>query len=173
MGKIMIDSSLNRKYLSQLFELDLANFGIAEGDNWKKIAESKPELYSVLRRNDKVLGYTLVLPLRNQAYGELKQGRLSEEELNLKDITENPGGFYVASVASDPNAKKFPFIGGTLVGMVAGQTMRLPMEVLTIAISRTGENLANMWNMNEIGNYDLLTGVNGFQPKIFVKGGLN
>jgi hypothetical protein len=165
---IIVDPRLEKRFLPQISDLDQINFKLEHPRNWIEISESRSDLYTLIRRGEEVLGYVLIMPLRRPTFEALKSGTLGDYEVGLRDLSENPAGIYVASVASSPRIRnKFGFIGGLLVGIVGGQIAKVPTEVLAIPISRVGEHMARILQMEELQEYDLLPGVEGYQPRIF------
>jgi len=145
MNKTIIEPRLRPELLPQVCLLDLQNYNLSHPENWLRIAEQRPENYTTITRGDNLLGYSLVFPLKKAAYEALRAGRIGDFELQLKDLSEEPAGFYVASVASSMRIRgRFPFLGGLLVGLVGAQTIKTPKEVIAIPVSRTGKNLAEI-----------------------------
>lgn len=164
MKSIKLDSRLKRKYIPQIAEIDFATYGAMPSENYEKIALRFPEAYKVIRFGNRVLGYTLVLGLNKRCLDALKQGRIGEEEINIRDISQtSPEGIYIASIAAANFVKnKKPFISGTLVGILAGQVIDFRGEVIAMPVTRTGINLAKMISLKPTGinvptdqNYEL------------------
>ena len=136
MIKTIVEPRIRREFLPQISLLDLENYHLDHPQNWQRIAEQRPEFYTVISRGNNVLGYSLVLPLRREAYESLRAGKIGDFELQPRDISDDPAGFYVASVAASRQIRnRFPLLCGVLVGLVGAQTIRASKEV--IAMSRT------------------------------------
>jgi hypothetical protein len=149
MSRLSIDSQLKRKYVPQLEEIDFATYGIMPSENYRKIASRFPDAYKLLRFGDKVLGYTLLLGLNKNCLDALKQGKIGEEEISVRDISQTyPEGVYIASIASAPSMRnQKPFVSGTLVGSLTGRILDFRGEVIAMPVTRTGINLARMLSL--------------------------
>ncbi len=170
--QIVLDNELDRKYLGQLCEIDWTAFKLEPTAQAVEWAEENPWMYHVLRRGDDVLGYTLVMPLKKRAYDAMKQGRIFEDELELRDIdNNNPKGLYIGSIAASPKVRfnKHPFVTGTLCGVLGGQLGRSSREVIAIPFTKTGQKLAEMLKMRPIDSELDIQGVGGYSPRVFVK----
>jgi hypothetical protein len=168
---IVIDNELDMKYIGQLFDIDKYNFGIEPAKNFLEMSERYPWMYHVLRKGDQVLGYTLVMRLREAAHEALKTGAIWEDELSWTDIdVEGPGGLYLSSVAAAESVKgKYPFVSGLLCGIVGGQLGRLSEEVIAIPVTKSGQNIVDMLKMHPIESELNIEGIDGYSPKVYVK----
>jgi hypothetical protein len=167
----VIDNEVRREYFEQLFRIDASSFSEEPTENEIAWAEERPWMYRVLRRRNDVLGYTLVMPLRKVAFDALRSGRIWEHDIRVKDISDDPEGFYIGSVASSPSVRLIqPVITGTLLGVMAGQVGRSNKEVMAVPVSRVGEKIAQTIQMQPLDIFPEAPGVKGHVPQVYVKG---
>ena len=140
---LILDPELDRSYIEQLCDIDRISFQSEPFQNALEWAKQKPWMYSVLRRGNDVLGYTLIMPLRKNAYESIKKGRMWETEISVIDIDNtHPEGFYLASIASARITRnRFPFINGILCGIAGGQLERASLEIMAIPVTRVGQKI--------------------------------
>lgn len=167
---LILDNELYERYLLQLCEIDRASFGSEPTPQAMQWAKAKPWMYYVLRAGEEVIGYTLVMPLREVAFNAMKKGELWENRLQVSDVADSdPKGFYVASIAASNRMLRYSFVVGTLCGILLGELGRCSKPVIAVPITRTGQKLAEILGMSPIPSELRITGVGGYLPRVFYK----
>ncbi len=168
---LTIDFKLQKEYFGQLIDIDKAVFQQEPRPNQVAIAEKRPELYTIIRRGDKVVGYGLVLPLRKAALTALKEGRIWEDELDLGCLTDRlPTGFYISSIAAIQDASERE--RAMIVGSTVSPPLRIPIETIAIPISEAGDRICrNLLRMIPFQSRPEIKGIGGYTPTTYQHGG--
>ncbi len=168
---LTIDFKLQREHFGQLIDIDRIVFRQEPHPNQVAIAERRPELYTVIRRGDHVVGYGLVLPLRKAALTALKEGKIWEDELNIGCLTDRlPAGFYISSIAAIQDASERE--RAMIVGSTVSPPFRTPFETIAIPISEAGNRICrNLLRMIPVRARTEVKGIDGYTPTTYQRGG--
>jgi hypothetical protein len=174
MYKMRVKFGLDKGEMAQIVDIDRQVYGsepFAVAFQW---AEHRPEMYTLITREstknvDRVLGYGLVMPLRKIALDALKDGKMGEEELELKYLAEkDPEGFYIASLAVNPSIRsKFPIVSGLIIGNTIAPAIKGDRETLAVTVTRAGENMCKLYGMKQVGENNLFKTMEDHKPKVF------
>jgi len=171
MRDVKVYPRLEKAHIGKILDIDRCRYGQKHFPAALRWAERRPWAYNVLIFRDEVVGYGCVLPVDFFAYNALKRGEIGEDELTLKNIPLDWGGasaFYIPSIAAFPDAERV--LTSRLVGYTLGRILQSPLEVFGIAVSHYGESVAQeVVGMEEQPYSGALLGIDGFQPKLFVK----
>ena len=89
MNKFSIVNKVNDTIIKEMVELDKLVFkgeDIGAFDKCKEWVKSNPDIYTVLMQNNKVIGYINFMPITDESYNKIKEGKLKDYELNNDDI---------------------------------------------------------------------------------------
>ncbi len=166
---LTIDFKLQKEHFGQLIDIDRAVFQQEPHQNQIAIAERRPELYTVIRRGNDVVGYGLVLPLRKTALKALKEGRMWEDEIGLDCLTDRPVGFYISSIAAKLDASERE--RAMIVGSTVSPPFREKHETIAIPISEAGDRICrNLLRMMPVRSRTELKGLDGYIPIVYSGG---
>lgn len=166
---LVIDNKLERAYLDQLVALDRTAYHQEPTRVSLDWAERRPEMYTILRRGDYVVGYGLVLPLRQAPFEALQDGNIWEDELLVSCLSDSstPDGYYLASIVAVPNATARE--RAMIVGVTVGPLLRAPRETIAIPVSSAGERICHILQMQQRWSSLVLPGLDGYRPSLFAK----
>lgn len=91
MSEFSIETRVNDNLIKQMIELDKLVFkgkDIGAFDRCKEWIKRNPEIYTVLMQDDKVIGYINFMPITENAYQAIKQGKLKDYQLSSEHIIE-------------------------------------------------------------------------------------
>ena len=164
---LTIDFKLHKGHIDQLTAIDRVVYHQEPDQNQMAIADRRPELYTIIRRGDFVIGYGLVLPLRKAVFKALKTGQIWEDEINLECLTERlPTGLYITAIATVPGASERE--RAMLVGSTVSPALRTPIETITVPISEAGDRICrNLLRMTPMRSRTELKGIAGYIPTIY------
>ncbi len=167
---LTIDFKLQKEHVGKLIEIDRIAYQQEPHQNQLLIAERRPELYTIVRRGDHVVGYGLVLPLRKAVFKALKEGRMWEDELGFDCLTDRlPAGFYIASIAAKLEASQRE--RAMIVGSTVSPPLRARAETIAIPISDAGDRICrNLLRMSPILSNPALKGLAGYVPTVYSGG---
>lgn len=89
MSKFSIVNQVNETLIKEMIELDKLVFkgdDIGAFDKCKEWVKRNPDIYTVLMQDDKVIGYINFMPITDESYNKIKEGKLKDYELNNDDI---------------------------------------------------------------------------------------
>ena len=89
MSEFKILNQVNDNLIKEMIELDKLVFkgeDIGEFDKCKEWVESNPDIYTVLMQDSKVIGYINFMPITDEAYHLIKQGKFKDYEINANHI---------------------------------------------------------------------------------------
>lgn len=89
MSKFSIETRVNDTLIKEMIELDKLVFkgdDIGAFDKCKEWVKRNPDIYTVLMQDDKVIGYINFMPITDESYNKIKEGKLKDYELNNDDI---------------------------------------------------------------------------------------
>lgn len=89
MSKFNIVNQVNDTLIKEMIELDKLVFkgdDIGAFDKCKEWVKRNPDIYTVLMQDDKVIGYINFMPITDESYNKIKEGKLKDYELNNDDI---------------------------------------------------------------------------------------
>ncbi|MBN2043127.1 MAG: hypothetical protein JW754_04960 [Candidatus Aenigmarchaeota archaeon] len=165
-SSIIIDDHLERKYWGQLMEIDRLAYSKEPNPAEMEWAEKRPEMYTVLRRGEKVFGYGLVIKMKSTAMKAMKKAELWEDGIGLDCIANrSPLGYYVASIATLPGSTERE--RAITVGATVGQILKAPEEVIAIPVSESGDRICRMIRMEPLWSSLVLKGMNGYRPTLY------
>lgn len=168
MSSLRFHRRLENKHLKQIIDIDREQFEIEPSDAALACVEQKPWIYTVLEKDEEVIGYGQVLPLNRFAFNGLKNGDLGEDELFPKHIMtyQDCYGLYIGSIAV--NEKANPIERSRLVGMVMGQILRMPVKTIAVTVSNIGDSIAKEIGMaGSIHTGENFKGIKGYTPMIY------
>lgn len=89
MSKFRIVNQVNDTLIKEMIELDKLVFkgdDIGDEDKCKEWVGINPDIYTVLMADNKVIGYINFMPITDESYNKIKEGKLKDYELNTDDI---------------------------------------------------------------------------------------
>lgn len=89
MSKFSIVNQVNDTLIKEMIELDKVVFkgeDIGKFDKCKEWVKRNPDIYIVLMQDNKVIGYINFMPITDECYNKIKEGKLKDYELNNDDI---------------------------------------------------------------------------------------
>ena len=91
MSEFKIVNQVNDTIIKEMIELDKLVFkgeDIGSFQKCKEWVKSNPDIYTVLMQDDKVIGYINFMPITENAYQAIKQGKLKDYELHSNHIVK-------------------------------------------------------------------------------------
>lgn len=89
MKKFSIVNQVNDNLIKEMIELDKLVFkgdDIGNYNKCKQWVKINPDIYTVLMYDEKVIGYINFMPITDECYNKIKEGKLKDYELNNDDI---------------------------------------------------------------------------------------
>lgn len=158
-----------------LNEIDKFAFGEEASENFIKLINEKPWLYTVMEReiepeNWVAAGYNVVLPVNNFAKSALMNGDMSENEITDKYIlsVDEAAAIYIGALAVDKDSNIYE--SNRLAGVTMGQVIKLDKSIFGIVVSNAGERMVKEMCLKEKSfNNTYFKGLDNYYPKLFVK----
>lgn len=89
MGEFSIETKVNDGLIKEMVELDKLVFKDKDIGNFVKCKEwvkINPDIYTILMKDNKVIGYINFMPITDESYNKIKEGNLKDYELSHDDI---------------------------------------------------------------------------------------
>lgn len=109
-SKFSVVGQVDDALIKEMIELDKLVFkgdDVGGFDRCKQWIERNPDIYTVLLQGNKVIGYINFMPVTNEAYQVIKQGKLKDYELNSSHIAKFTKNVYLkclfTSIVIHPN----------------------------------------------------------------------